>query len=99
MRKAKMIKSASAEIKGSLAPYRSAGKLTIVCIGKKGADYFKKYYSDCNIIYDYVTMIESVRPDAINKMVEILIQSFEKLSFNAHWTLITSKAASTVNAG
>lgn len=77
-----IIKSATAAVKGPLAEYRAAGKLSILCIGKKGADYFKKYYSDCNIINDHVTMIESIRPDAINKMVESLIQSFENGTYD-----------------
>jgi F-type H+-transporting ATPase subunit gamma len=73
-----IIKSAIMAIKGPLAEQRKACTLQILCIGKKGADYFKKYYSDCNIITDYVSLIEGIRPEAINKMVKSIIQSFEQ---------------------
>jgi F-type H+-transporting ATPase subunit gamma len=39
------------------ADLRKAGKLSILCIGKKGYDYIRKRYADINIISDYVELV------------------------------------------
>ncbi|MEO5581852.1 MAG: ATP synthase F1 subunit gamma [Saprospiraceae bacterium] len=78
-----ILKSAVAAIKGPLAATRKSGTLSILCIGKKGADYFKKYYNDCNIITEYVPLIEIIKPEAINKMVESIIRSFEQGNYDS----------------
>ena len=49
-----IIKSAVATIDSELSEVRKNGKLTILCIGKKGYDFFRKRYKDCTIISDYV---------------------------------------------
>lgn len=73
-----IIKAAVQTIKEDYLEVRKAGKLSVLCIGKKGLDYFKKYYSDCTIIGDHVSLIENAtNTEAINKLVDHLITSFE----------------------
>lgn len=72
-----IIKAAASVIKERFTEQRKAGKLSILCIGKKGYDYFRKYYPDCNVIGDYVPLIEPIRTELVDQLVLNLIQSFE----------------------
>jgi F-type H+-transporting ATPase subunit gamma len=72
-----IIKTAVQAIKDRYQGVRKDGKLTILCIGKKGYDYFRKHYADCQIIGDHVPLIESPKTELINKLVEDLIQAFK----------------------
>ncbi len=72
-----IIKASVAMVKGQLDEPRKNGKLYILCIGKKGLDYFKKHYADCNIISDHITLGENIKAEPINKMVQTLITGFE----------------------
>ncbi len=72
-----IIKASVARIKDQFADQRKAGKLTILCIGKKGYDFFKKYYADCTIINDHLTLGENIKVEPINKMVDSLILAFD----------------------
>ncbi|MEP7266675.1 MAG: ATP synthase F1 subunit gamma [Saprospiraceae bacterium] len=77
-----IIKAAIATIHENYTEQRKAGKLSVLCIGKKGFDYFRKYYSDCKVIGDYVTLIESHKTESINMLVDSLIQSFESTQYD-----------------
>lgn len=55
-----IIKAAVAKIEEKYQSVRSAGNLSILCVGKKGFDYFRKRYQDCNIIDDYVGLFEDL---------------------------------------
>lgn len=78
-----IIKSATAAIASQYAEQRKSGHLTMLCIGKKGLDYFSKHYADCTIIRDHVTMIESIQSDTINKLVDSLIASFNEGKYDS----------------
>lgn len=54
-----IIKRARLKIEGDYAEIRKAGNLSIMCIGKKGHDAFKKY-TNCNIITDYMDMFKDL---------------------------------------
>ncbi len=55
-----IIKAAAREIEEHFSEQRAAKKLTILCIGKKGYDFFRRNYKDCTIIKDYVTLFENL---------------------------------------
>ena len=55
-----IIKSAVADIEANFAQHRKEGKLTILPIGKRGFDYFKKRYKDCKIITEYVEIFKDL---------------------------------------
>lgn len=55
-----IIKAAVHQIQTHYADVRSNGNLTILCIGKKGYDFFRKYYKDCNVINDHVNLFQDL---------------------------------------
>lgn len=78
-----VIKSAVATIEQRFSNQRAAGKLTIVCIGKKGYEYFKKRYTDCNIVNDYVEIFSDLSFDNIAQVSQLLMDGFEEKEFDA----------------
>lgn len=78
-----IIKTAVAGIKEKYSEQRKAGKLSILCIGKKGYDYFRKNYPDCNVIGDYVHLIEPIKTELVDKLVSNLIESFESGQYDS----------------
>jgi F-type H+-transporting ATPase subunit gamma len=78
-----VIKSAVATIEQRFSQQRAAGKLTIVCIGKKGNEYFKKRYKDCKIISDYVEIFSDLSFDNIAQVSQMLMDSFTEREFDA----------------
>lgn len=78
-----IIKAAVSTIKEKFSEQRKEGKLTILCVGKKGYDYFRKYYPDCTVIGDYVNLIEPIRTELVDQMVMNLIQAFESGQYDS----------------
>ncbi len=78
-----VIKSAVATIEQRFSQQRAAGKLTIVCIGKKGNEYFKKRYKDCTIVSDYVEIFSDLSFDNIAQVSQMLMDSFTEREFDA----------------
>ncbi len=52
-----ILKAAVKEIETNYSAQRAAGKLTILPIGKKGYDFFRRNYKDCTINRDYITLV------------------------------------------
>lgn len=78
-----IIKAAVQTIKEDYSDLRKAGKLQILCVGKKGYDFFRKHYADCNVNGEFVSLIENAsNTEGINKLVDTLIQSFEAGSYD-----------------
>ena len=73
-----IIKAAVREIEDNLSEQRAAKNLTIVCIGKKGYDFFRKNYKDCKIINDYVTLFEDLSFDHTVVVPRLLMDLFSK---------------------
>ncbi len=78
-----VIKSAIATIDSKYADVRAEGNLTILCIGKKGFEFFKKKYSDCTIIKDYVQIFDDLTFDNIAVVSQRLMDSFSTGEFDA----------------
>jgi F-type H+-transporting ATPase subunit gamma len=78
-----VIKSAVATIEKRFSKQRAAGKLTIVCIGKKGFEYFKKRYTDCTIVKDHVEIFSDLSFDNIAQVSQMLMDGFEGKEFDA----------------
>jgi len=78
-----IIKQAVAVIDNKYAAQRKSGNLAILCIGKKGAEYFKKYYSDCNIMTDYTNLFTDLSFDNVSKVSRRLLMSFEDGKFDS----------------
>lgn len=55
-----IIKKAVKRIDEEFAQVRASGGLSIMCIGKRGFDYFKKHFSDCTLIEDHVDLFQNL---------------------------------------
>lgn len=73
-----IIKAAIQRINSDYTSQREEGGLKIVCIGKKGLEYFNKYFSDCLIIDDYVNMMDDLSFNNISSMADILMNRFSR---------------------
>ena len=71
-----IIKAAVAKINTDYAEVRANGNLDIICVGKKSYDYFRKEYSDCNIIDDYVDLFSNLDYKNLAKVSQMLMDEF-----------------------
>ena len=78
-----VIKGAVAKINADFAEQRKAGNLTIVCVGKKGYDYFKKRYQDCTIVTDYVNLFDDLAFDNVAEASQMLMDGFKDETYDA----------------
>lgn len=78
-----VIKSAVANIETQYSEQRAAGKLSILCIGKKGYDFFRRRYTDCNIINTYVDLFSDLSYDNVSKVAQELMDAFAKGQYDA----------------
>lgn len=73
-----IIKAAIKEIEANYSAQRAAGKLTIICIGKKGYDFFRRNYKDCTIVKDHVALFENLSFDHTVVVPRLLMDQFSK---------------------
>jgi F-type H+-transporting ATPase subunit gamma len=73
-----IIKAAIAVIESEYAAQRKDKKLTIVCVGKKGYDFFRRNYKDCTIVKDYVTLFDNLSFDHTVDVPRWLMDKFSK---------------------
>jgi len=71
-----IIKSAVREIQENFADQRKAGKLTILPIGKRGYDFFRRNYKDVAINKDYVTLFDNLAFDHTVMVPRLLMDQF-----------------------
>ena len=77
-----VIKAAVATINEKYAKQRDNGKLTIICIGKKGADYFRRRYTNCTVISDYVDTFSDLSFDNVKLVAQQVMDSFEAKKYD-----------------
>ncbi len=78
-----VIKSAVATIESQYADLKDNGSLTILCIGKKGSDYFKKRYNKCKKITDYVGLFSDLSFDNVSQVSEMIMQEFSQGNYDS----------------
>lgn len=71
-----IIKTAVREIQEKFAAQRQAGQLTILPIGKRGYDFFRRNFKDCVIVRDYVNLFENLAFDHTVIVPRQLMQQF-----------------------
>jgi F-type H+-transporting ATPase subunit gamma len=71
-----VIKAAVANINGKFSDVHESGKLTILCIGKKGYEYFAKRYPKATIISDYVELFNDLTFDNVATVSQMLMSEF-----------------------
>jgi F-type H+-transporting ATPase subunit gamma len=78
-----VIKSAIATIEEKYADVLKEGNLTILPIGKRGYDVFRKRYPNCSIIKDYVELFHDLSFDHVTQVSGRLMNAFEKGEYDA----------------
>lgn len=71
-----IIKAAVAKIEENYQDVRAAGGLTILCVGKKGFDFFRKRYTDCNIISDYTALFNDLSFENVAEVSQYAMDGF-----------------------
>lgn len=71
-----IIKAAVAKIEEDYSDIRKAGGLTILGIGKKGTDYFRKRYPDCELIKDYTLLFEDLSFENVAQVSQLAMDGF-----------------------
>ncbi len=73
-----IIKAAVREIENQYATVRKNRNLSIVCVGKRGYDFFRKNYKDCNVVKEYVTLFENLSFENTVTVPRWLMEQFAK---------------------
>jgi F-type H+-transporting ATPase subunit gamma len=73
-----IIKEARRLIDSKFKLARKNSNLTLLCIGKKGYEYFARHYSDCTMIDDHVDLFSSLNFDAASEVADHIINSFQE---------------------
>jgi F-type H+-transporting ATPase subunit gamma len=79
-----VIKAAVATINEKYATQRDNGKLTIVCIGKKGYDFVRRRpeYKNCTIVSDYVEIFSDLSFDNVKRAAQMLMDGFKDKKYD-----------------
>lgn len=78
-----VIKEAVKTIGGKYADVRKNKQLTILCIGKKGNEFFHKNYPDCKFVNDYVHLFDDLSFERIAVVAQRLMDAFEHKEFDS----------------
>jgi F-type H+-transporting ATPase subunit gamma len=78
-----VLKAAVALVEGKYADAHKAGKLSVLFLGKKGQDFFKKRYSDINYIEDYVNIFGKMTFHKASKVADHIMDGFNKGEFDS----------------
>lgn len=77
-----VIKAAVANINDKFDDVHQAGNLAILCIGKKGYEYFRKRYPNATIISDYVELFNDLSFENVQSVSQMLMNSFSDSDFD-----------------
>lgn len=78
-----VIKAAVEVMHTKYADVLEKGNLSVLCIGKKGHDYFKKRYKNIHLIGDYVDLFSDLSYDNVAYVSQHLMQAFEDGGYDA----------------
>ena len=73
---ANIIKEAVNQIEGKYAAQRKARRIGIVCIGKRGYDYFSRDYTDLRVVDDYVDAFSDLSYESISDLADSAMERF-----------------------
>lgn len=77
-----IIKAAISKIDVAYAEQRAAGNLSIMCIGKKGYDFFRKNYTDCQVINTHVDLFNDLSFQNVALVVDEIMDAFEDETYD-----------------
>lgn len=70
-------KAAKELIDGEFQELAENGKLTVICIGKKGYDYLRRRYSNLKFNTNYIDLFDDLTFENTQKVAEYLMDAFE----------------------
>jgi F-type H+-transporting ATPase subunit gamma len=77
-----VIKGAVRRIDARYADVRRNGNLSILCIGKKGYDFFRKGYKDCTIIRDHVHLFQDLSFSNTSQVAKMIMEKFSTADYD-----------------
>lgn len=80
---ANIIKAAVNTINSDYQEQYRNGKLSIMCIGKKGLEYFKHHYPDVNTIDTYLHAFDDLSHVSVSKIANFLMEQFEAGAYDS----------------
>ena len=78
-----VIKAAVNTIETTYGGLKDSSNLSILCIGKKGNDYFKKRYNNCTKISDYVEIFSDLSFDNVAQVSQLIMDEFEAENYDS----------------
>ncbi len=78
-----IIKAAVRHVHSEYAEVRQTGNLSILCIGKKGYDFFRRYYKDCTIVRDHVNLFQDLSFGNTAKVAQAVMDKFAAQEYDA----------------
>jgi len=73
-----VIKAALAAVEGKYADVHAAGNLSLLFVGKRGYDYFRRRYTDITLIDEYVDLFSDLSFDHVSQLAQVLMTAFEE---------------------
>ena len=71
-----IIKAGISFIEEDLAQVRAQGNLSILCIGKRGYDFFRKRYKDCHMIKEHVDLFQDLSFEHTSEVAQQILDGF-----------------------
>jgi F-type H+-transporting ATPase subunit gamma len=75
-------KAAVAAIEHKYAAQRAKGNLEILCIGKRGYEFFRKRYPDCKIHGEYALLFNNLSFESVSEVSQLLMDGFLSKTFD-----------------
>ncbi|MEP7194930.1 MAG: ATP synthase F1 subunit gamma [Saprospiraceae bacterium] len=72
-----ILKLAHKKIQDEYADQAKKSELTFFCLGKKGFDFFKRRYPNCNFNTDYLNIFTSLNFERVANCADLLMNQFE----------------------
>ena len=76
-------KEAAALINEKYGRQRRDGKVSVLFIGKKGYDYFRRRFNDLTLVTDYIPVYETPAYDNVSAVARNLMEEFSKGKYDA----------------
>lgn len=77
-----IVKEAMLRLRTRYAAQLASGDVTVICIGKKGYDYFRRNVKGATVISDHVDLISNLRFEDVEKVAARLMDGFSDQSFD-----------------
>ncbi len=77
-----ILKAGVETINTKYAKQAATNKLTIICVGKKGNDFFKRRYPNANVVSTFVNTFSDLSFDNVKQVAAYVMQNFEQKKFD-----------------